>query len=152
MKQSFSCHLISPGCVEGEILISKDPVLFYQTDFSTGIFTEKGHDLEGKCIAGKILVFPGGKGSSVVQADGMYRLDMTGHAPRGLIVSHLDTVLVSSAIIMEVPMVDDVASMFYEQIQNGDFVRLDATNGQIAVLRTAAGTNSPASNVNSKEK
>ena len=74
MTLEFSCHTISPGQAEGPALCSKDPVLFYQTDFTTGVFREAGHDLEGKCIAGKILIFPGGKGSSVVQADGMYNI------------------------------------------------------------------------------
>lgn len=133
MTRIFRCHTISPGYAAGEVLLSRDPVLFYQTDFTTGIFREQGHDLTGKCIAGKIIVFPGGKGSSVVQADGMYKLDMAGLAPKGLIVSCLDTVLVSSAIIMEVPMVDDVDPLFYEQVQEGDRIILDATNGTITI-------------------
>ena len=78
MKQTFRCHTISSGYAAGEALLSRDPVLFYQTDFTTGVFREPGHDLEGKCIAGKIIIFPGGKGSSVVQADGMYKLDTAG--------------------------------------------------------------------------
>lgn len=135
MMLEFSCHTISPGRAEGEALLSKDPILFYHTDFSTGIFREPGHALEGKCIAQKILIFPGGKGSSVVQADGMYKLDMAKLAPAGLIVSCLDTVLVSSAIIMEVPMVDDVDPKFYETVQTGDQIRLDATNGKVYILR-----------------
>ena len=80
MKQTFRCHTISSGYAAGEALLSRDPVLFYQTDFTTGVFREPGHDLEGKCIAGKIIIFPGGKGSSVVQADGMYKLDTAGPA------------------------------------------------------------------------
>ena len=135
MMLEFSCHTISPGRAEGEALLSKDPILFYHTDFPTGIFREPGHALEGKCIAKKILIFPGGKGSSVVQADGMYKLDMAKLAPAGLIVSCLDTVLVSSAIIMEVPMVDDVDPKFYETVQTGDQIRLDATNGKVYILR-----------------
>lgn len=135
MMLVFSCHTISPGRAEGEALLSKDPILFYHTDFSTGIFREPGHALEGKCIAQKILIFPGGKGSSVVQADGMYKLDMVKLAPAGLIVSCLDTVLVSSAIIMEVPMVDDMDPKFYETVQTGDQIRFDATNGKVYILR-----------------
>ena len=131
----FSCHTISPGQTEGEALLSQDPILFYQTDFTTGIFREPGHALEGKCIAGKIVIFPGGKGSSVVQADGMYKLDAAGLAPKGFIVSSLDTVLVSSAIIMEVPMVDDVDPAFYQEVKNGDRLRLDATAEKIYILR-----------------
>ena len=65
----------------------------------------------------------------------MYKLDMAKLAPAGLIVACLDTVLVSSAIIMEVPMVDDVDPKFYETVQTGDQIRLDATNGKVYILR-----------------
>ena len=40
MKQTFRCHTISPGYATGEALLSRDPVLFYQTDFTTGVFRE----------------------------------------------------------------------------------------------------------------
>ena len=63
----------------------------------------------------------------------MYKLDTAGLAPCGLIVSCLDTVLVSSAIIMEVPMVDDVDPLFYERVKEGDHIILDATGGTITI-------------------
>lgn len=135
MILEFSCHTVSRGVAEGEALCSSDPVLFYHTDFKTGVFREPGHSLEGKSITQKILIFPGGKGSSVVQADGMYKLDMAHLAPNGLIVSYLDTVLVSSAIIMGIPMVNDVETRFYTEIKDGDMVQLDATNGKIYIQR-----------------
>jgi len=134
MQTVFRCHKISPGVAEGEVLISRDPILFYKTNSLTGEVTEPGHSLEGKCIKDKILVFPGGKGSSVVQADGMYKLDRDGTAPKGFIVRDLDTVLVSSAIIMEMPMVDGVEDAFYQLIKDGDFVRMDAGRGILEVL------------------
>ena len=126
MEKEYSCRKVSPGTAKGEVLISTEPLLFYHTDPSTGVVTEEGHCLEGKSIAGKILVFPGGKGSSVVQADGMYKLERGGCAPAGFIVQNLDTVLVSSAIIMEVPMVWKVDEAFYQSVKDGDLVRMDA--------------------------
>ena len=133
MTLEFSCHTVSQGYAEGEALISADPILFYHTDFTTGVFKEPGHSLEGKNIAQKILIFPGGKGSSVVQADGMYKLDMAHLAPNGLIVSELDTVLVASAIIMEVPMVNEVEPGFYREVRDGDRICLNATDGIITI-------------------
>ena len=87
--------------------------------------TEDGHCLKGVSVKDKILIFPGGKGSSSVQADGMYRLDRDGSAPRALIVEELDTVLVSSAVVMEMPMVYHVEAGFYDRVKNGDWVRVD---------------------------
>lgn len=139
MRQKFACHTVSPGVVEGEALISSDPILFYKTDSRTGIVTETGHCLAGKSVKDKILIFPGGKGSSVVQADGMYKLNRDGVAPKGFIVRNLDTILVSSAIIMEMPMVDQVDEGFYGRITNGDFVCIDTRQGIVEILDWNAG-------------
>ena len=134
MKETFSCREISPGIAEGEVLLSQDQILFYHADPATGVITERGHCLEGISVKGKILVFPGGKGSSVVQMDGMYKLEQHGTAPLGLIVLEPDTVLVSSAIIMELPMVDRVEQSFYDIIRTGDRVRIDTERQVIALL------------------
>ena len=127
--KTYSCHKISEGCAEGEILLSKDDFCFYLVDPKTGVVIEKNHCLFGKSIAGKILVFPNGKGSSVVQADGMYQLKM--------IIQNPDTTLVASAIIMEEPLVDRVDPEFYANIKDGDKVAVDATNGVITVKEEA---------------
>ena len=63
MNETFSCREISRGIVEGEVLLSQDQILFYHADPATGVITERGHCLEGISVKGKILVFPGGKGS-----------------------------------------------------------------------------------------
>ena len=109
MKEKiFKCHKISEGCIEGEVIISKDDVMFYLIKPETGEVIEPEHDLENKIISNKILIFPSGKGSSVVQADGLYQLKMKNNAPKAMIIQRPETVLVASAIIMEIPMVDKV--------------------------------------------
>jgi predicted aconitase with swiveling domain len=132
--RQWKCHGISPGVARGEVLLSEEPILFYHTDPETGILTEPGHCLEGKSVAGKILVFPGGKGSSVVQTDGLYRLEKSGKAPLGFVVQRLDTVLVSTAILMEVPMVDRVPASFYNVIRNHDILQMNAQQGFITIV------------------
>ena len=133
-QNAFSCHKISEGMAEGEALISTDDIMFYLIDPITGIVIEKGHCLEGKSVAGKILVFPGGKGSSVVQADGLYQLSIKNNAPKAMIIQNPETVLVASAIIMEIPMVDRLQPDFYQQVRDGDRLRVDADNGLVAKL------------------
>ena len=80
-------------------------------------------------------MFPGGKGSSVVQMDGMYKLELHHAAPLGFIVREPDTVLVSSAIIMELPMVDRVEEDFYRTVRNGDYIRIDTVRETVEILR-----------------
>ena len=128
MKKTFSCRQIAAGKVRGEVLTCTDQILFYHTDPKTGVVTEVGHALEGVSVKDKILVFPGGKGSSVVQMDGLYKL-----APLGFIVREPDTVLVSTAIIMEIPMVDHVEDEFYNAVKTGDQIEINAGEELAAV-------------------
>ena len=131
MERFYSCKTISPGTARGDVIISTEEILFYFTDPATGQITEAGHCLEGRSIAGKILVFPGGKGSSVVQADGLYKLEQGGTQPAGLIVKNLDTVLVSSAVIMEIPMVCEVPDSFYRDLREGMTIRINTDENTI---------------------
>lgn len=130
---NYSCRPIVRGKVAGELLVSTDRVCFYLADPDTGKVIEEGHALQGRSVAGKILVLPGGKGSSVVQADGLYQLVMKGNAPKGLIVKHLDPVLVTSAVIMDIPTVTDAEESFYRTAEDGRQVVLDAERGVIVV-------------------
>lgn len=133
MEKQYKCHKISGGKVTGEVLFSNDGICFYLVEPTTGEIIEKEHPLYGQSIAGKILVFPYGKGSSVVQADGMYQLKMKGMEPAGMIVVNADTTLAASAIILEAPLVNKVDDKFYKDLKNGDLVELDADNGILTV-------------------
>ena len=134
MKKTFTCRQIAAGRVKGEVLTCTDQILFYHTDPKTGVVTEAGHALEGVSVKDKILVFPGGKGSSVVQMDGLYKLELNGAAPLGFIVREPDTVLVSTAIIMEIPMVDRVEDEFYNAVKTGDQIEIDADEETITLI------------------
>jgi predicted aconitase with swiveling domain len=129
----IKCRKISEGRAQGEVIISKDSVCFYLVEPETGVVVEKNHDIEGKSIAGKILVMPSGKGSSVVQADGLYKLAQNNMAPKAMIIEHADTVLVSGAIVMEVPMVHKVEKAFYELIKDGDEIEINSDMGYIRI-------------------
>jgi len=132
----LKCHKIISGYGEGEALVSHEPVCFYLTDPNTGIVREKGHDLAGKSVAGKVLVFPSGKASSVVQIDGLFKLAQHNLAPKALIVKDVETVLVVSAFIVKVPLVDRLEQDPFEAIHNGDFVKVDAEKGTVSVTRS----------------
>lgn len=138
MGKKFKCHRIAEGTAEAEIIVSNEDVNFYLISPENGVMIEKVHDIAGKSIAGKIFAFAGGKGSSVVQADGLYQLQLKGNQPRAMIVQYPETVLVSSAIIMEVPTVDKVDEEFYKTVKNGDRVRVDADHEYVEILDGAS--------------
>lgn len=134
MGKRFSCHKISEGKAQAEAIISKDRIMFYQVRPEDGMMEEKNHHLEGQIIAQKILIFPGGKGSSVVQQDGLYHLDRFHNMPAALIIQDPDPVIVAGTIIMELPMVDRLPAEFYETVKDGDTVVVNADEGYVEIL------------------
>jgi uncharacterized protein len=136
---SFTCRSISDGRGEGRAILSKGALCMALVDAKTGIVHEKGHDLDGRCIAGRVLVMPTGKGSSVVQADGLYRLITHGTAPTAVVIERPEPVLVSTIIAMEVPLVDSVDPAFYDNVEEGDHITVDAVAGMIVLQKKTPG-------------
>jgi predicted aconitase with swiveling domain len=134
LETSLRCHRIIGGRGEGEALVSHEPICFYLTDPRTGVVREKTHELAGKNIANKVLVFPSGKASSVVQIDGLFKLASHGLAPKAMIVKDVETVLIVSAFIAKVPLVDRLERDPFDTIHNGDLVTVDAEKGIVTVL------------------
>lgn len=131
----LKCHRIIGGCGEGEALVSHEPICFYLTDPRTGVVRERDHELAGKNVAGKVLVFPSGKASSVVQIDGLFKLMLNKLAPQAMIVKDVETVLVVSAFIAKVPLVDRLEKDPFEAIRNGDFVKVNAEKGEVTITK-----------------
>jgi uncharacterized protein len=127
-SQKIKCRKIAEGKAEGEVIVSADAICFYLVEPETGVVIEKNHALEGQCIAGKVLIMPSGKGSSVVQADGLFKLMKHGKAPTGIVVEYPDPVLVASVIVMEIPTVMQAERLFYDKVQTGSRILMDADN------------------------
>jgi hypothetical protein len=122
---------IYPGQAEGEALVSRMGISFYgEVDPDTGVITEKGHDLQGQSIVGKVLVFPAGKGSTVGSYI-LYRLKYNGLAPAAIINVACEPIIAVGCIIAEIPCIDQVS---IDQLFTGEVVRLDAACGWLEVL------------------
>ena len=123
-------RIISRGIGEGEALTTSQPISFYGgVDPETSEILEKGHELQGKQIKGKILVFPIGKGSTVGSYT-LYRLKKGGVAPAGIINKECETVVAVGAIISEIPCVDEID---ISKIETGDIVHLE--NGVVTIKK-----------------
>ena len=121
---------ISPGKAEGKAIVSKEPIGFYgNVDPKTGIVIEKGNPLKGKKIAGKILVFPCGKGSTVGSYV-IYGLSKNGVAPAGIINSETETIVATGAILAGIPCVDSVD---ISKIKDGDNIKINGDTGEIEI-------------------
>lgn len=114
-------RVIYAGQVEGVALVSPAPIGFLGgVDPHTGVILDRNHPLHGQSIAGAILVFPHGKGSTV----GSYtilRLQKAGAAPLAMINAVSEAITAVGAIIAGIPMVDQID---ISQIQTGDLVRI----------------------------
>ena len=121
---------ISPGKAEGEALVSEEPISFYGgIDAKTGMFIEKGHELEGISVKDKILVFPKAKGSTVGSYV-IYGLKKNGVAPRAIVNKETETIVATGVILAGIPCVDGID---VNRIKTGDRVVVDAGKGEVTV-------------------
>ncbi len=128
MEIRLTGRVIRSGQAEGEALVSPAAIGFLGgVDPDTGIVLDPGHPLQGQSIAGKILVFPHGKGSTV----GSYtilRLARAGAAPLAMINSSSEAITAVGAIIADIPMIDQIDIGL---IQTGNRVRVDGEVVQV---------------------
>jgi hypothetical protein len=124
---------IADGVAEGEALVSTEPISFYgAVDTETGEFIEEGHQLEGENVAGKVLVFPRGKGSTVGSYV-LYGLAKEGTAPAAIVNHETETIVATGAILGDIPCVDGIDGAT-ATFQDGDRIRVDATAGTVTVV------------------
>ena len=117
---------ISAGYAVGEALVTSMGISFYGgVDPETGCIVEKGHELEGQFIAGRVLVFPTGKGSTVGSYT-LYRLKKAGLAPAAIINAESETITAVGCIISDIPCVDRIP---IDQLKTGMQVRVDGETG-----------------------
>lgn len=131
----YKCRSIVRGSGAGEAIVSKDAMCFYLTDPSTGTVIERNHAINGRSIAGKVLVVQSGKGSSVVQVDGFYQLWVKHNLPSAIIVREAEPVIVSSAVVVGATMVDRMEEDPFEAIHDGDYVEVDADSQEVRVWK-----------------
>ena len=115
-------RVIRSGKAAGRALVSPEPIGFLGgVDPDSGVVVEPNHPLNGQSVAGRVLVFPTGKGSTV----GSYtilRLARNGVAPAAMLNAQSEAIVAVGAIIADIPMVDELAIQF---IQDGDWVVVD---------------------------
>ena len=113
---------ISIGKAEGTVLKLNEPFSFLGgVDGSTGDLRVGNKEN----MAGKILVFPIGKGSTVGSFT-MYDLKVHEKQPAAVVNRTAETIVTTGAVISSIPMIDHID---VDLIRNGDFMIVDATYG-----------------------
>ncbi len=131
----IKCRTISRGVAEGEVLLTSDPISFLgNVDPQTGEIVEEQHELYGKSISGKILIFPHGKGSTVGSYV-IYQLFKNGVAPAAMINLESEPIVAVGAIISEIPLVDKLEKDPFELLENGDMVLVNSTGAFVELKK-----------------
>ena len=135
----MNCHgrVIYQGKAQGEALVTRMGLSFFGgVDPDSGVVIERGHELEGQSIRGKVLVFPTGKGSTVGSYT-LYRLKKAGNAPAAILNAECETITAVGCIIAEIPCVDQIQ---IDLIHSGDQVRVEDGSVTIEQSRVIQGS------------
>lgn len=134
---SIKCKSIVDGYGKGYVLVSRVPINLLTID-ANGMVNDSTHELNGRSIASRVLVFPNAMGSSV----GAYRLyaaKLNGKAPSAVVCSRTDIITASACAISNIPLVE--CNEYYDKLvelcsSGGDddmILEVDATNAIIIV-------------------
>jgi predicted aconitase with swiveling domain len=123
------------GLVEGEALVTRQTISGWGgINSMTGTVIENHHELKGISFAGKVLVFPGAKGSSG-WSGAFHTTKLTGSAPLAMLFNTTTTKAALGAVVLRVPSMTDFESDPLDAIATGDWVRVDADLGLVQVWK-----------------
>jgi uncharacterized protein len=123
------------GVVEGEALVTRERISGWGgIDPKTGTVIETRHELRGVSFAGKVLVFPGAKGSSGWSSQ-FHIARLAGMAPAAMLFNEMTTKIALGAVVTHAPAMTDFDRDPLELIANGDWVRVDADAGLVEITK-----------------
>lgn len=123
------------GVAEGEALVSPDPISGWGgVDPRTGTIVETRHPLRGQSFAGKVLVFPGAKGSSGWSAQ-FHMTRVLGTGPAAWLFNQMTTKVALGVVVSHAPAMTDFDRDPLTLIHSGDHVRVDADAGVVTITR-----------------
>ena len=137
----IEARTLAAGSAFGDALVLRTALSFWGgIDSETGQIIDRSHPDLGACVTGRVLVMPGGRGSSSsssVLAEALRRKS----GPAALVLSTPDPILTVGAIVAEAlygircPIV--VCSI--AEIETGTLLRVDATS-EMATVSTLRAT------------
>ncbi|MGE5485513.1 MAG: aconitase X swivel domain-containing protein [Ignavibacteriales bacterium] len=141
MEKRIRGRAVVPGAAEGPAVVSKQPISFWGgVNASTGEVIDRRHERYGTLIAGRVFVFPQGKGSSTASAVLMEAIK-GGKAPAAIVNLKVDPILALGAIVADelyhktIPVVV-VSEEDFDRIREGERLVIHP-DGQIDVSATA---------------
>ncbi len=123
------------GVAEGEALVTKQTISGWGgLNPADGTIVEVRHELRGQSFKGKVLVFPGAKGSS--GWSGYFHLAReNGVAPLAMVFNQMTTKVALGAVVAHTPAVTELDQDPLTVIETGDWVKVDGDNGTVEVTK-----------------
>ncbi len=125
------CRIISRGTGRGHVMISDEPISFLGgVDPETGRVADPKHPLHGRSMKGRVLVIPGGRGSTVGSYV-IFQMAKNETAPAAIICLNAEPIIATGAIMAGIPMVDRPEEDIMEVLHESMEVEVDAEKGII---------------------
>jgi predicted aconitase with swiveling domain len=123
------------GVAEGEALVTRETISGWGGIHAlTGTVIESRHELKGVRFSGKVLVFPGAKGSSG-WSNAFHMAKIAGKGPIAMLFTITTTKVALGAVVMRIPTLTDLDRDPFELIETGDWVRVDADAGRVEIWK-----------------
>lgn len=136
MTDSFTLkgRKVVGGVFEGEALVTRDRISGWGgIDPRSGTVIETRHELKGVSFAGKVLVFPGAKGSSGWSSQ-FHIARLAGVAPGAMLFNEMTAKMALGAVVVHAPALTEFDKDPLCRIRTGDWVRVDADAGTVEVV------------------
>ncbi len=132
---------IIKGRAEGEALVTKQAFMFpHGINPKTGDIVDVRHELYGENIAGKVFIFPFGKGSTT-GSTWILEAIRNDKFPLAMVNKETEPIIATGVILGEmlysrkVPVVDRPEKDVFGLVETGDWVIVDGTKGEIIIKK-----------------
>jgi hypothetical protein len=124
------------GVAEGEALVTRETISGWGgVNPMQGTIIETRHELCGQSFKGKVLVFPGAKGSSGWSSQ-FHLARLTGCAPAAMLFNEMTSKIALGAVVRAPAVTDSTA--IAQAIETGDWVRVDGDRGIVEIRKKSA--------------
>ncbi|MBW2057615.1 MAG: DUF126 domain-containing protein [Deltaproteobacteria bacterium] len=99
MEMRLRGYRVVSGRARGEVIVTSQPISFWGgVDPATGRVNDPRHELFGQSIAGRVLAFPFGKGSSTTSLI-ILELTRVGKAPAAIVNLRTEPILAAGPLV-----------------------------------------------------
>lgn len=133
MIKKINGQIVAKGIGNGKALVTHQSLSFLgDVNPKDGLIQDPKQEVYGESIAGKVLVFPQGKGSTVGSYV-MYQLKRNGKAPTAIINVSSETIVAVGAIISNIPLIHKLEVDPLRAIKSGSNVLVNCIEGFVEV-------------------